>query len=316
MSGAAVPAVIVRDLTKRFGDFVAVQDVSFEVSRGEIFGFLGPNGAGKSTTIRMLAGLLAPSSGSASVAGIDVGRDPDAVKRRIGYMSQRFSLYGDLRVEDNLRLYAALYGLDAERAAARQRWATALTHLDGSLERRVADLAGGFRQRLALACALLHEPEVVFLDEPTGGVDPVMRRAFFELIDELASQGVTIFLTTHFLDEAEYCHRVALISSARLIALGTPTELKTRLSGRVLLEVRTETIREALSSIEHCPEIAEATVYGAGVHLLAAAGVDVTHAAQAVQRVLSAAAIQATSPESVAPTLEDVFIQLTQERAP
>lgn len=219
-------AVEVHDLQKRFGAFTAVAGISFEVEKGEIFGFLGPNGAGKSTTIRMLCGLLKPSGGTAIVAGVDVSADPEGVRRKIGYMSQKFSLYTDLSVTQNIDLFASLYGVMGERYEARRAWALDFTQLRERAGDEVATLSGGFRQRLALACALLHEPEVVFLDEPTGGVDPVMRRAFFELIEDLSAGGMTIFVTTHFLDEAEYCHRCAFIAAGRLIALGTPTELK------------------------------------------------------------------------------------------
>jgi len=310
----AQPSTIdVRELTKRFGDFVAVDKVTFEVARGEIYGFLGPNGAGKSTTIRMLCGLLEPTEGSARIAGVDVAEDPDSVKRRIGYMSQRFSLYGDLRVDDNLELYGALYGLSGKRYKARREWAIELTHLEGRLSMLVDALPGGFRQRLALACSLLHEPEVVFLDEPTGGVDPVMRRAFFGLIDDLSASGVTVFLTTHFLDEAEYCHRVALIAGGRKIAEGTPTALKATLADRVLLEVRTDSPAPALAALAEAETLVESTVFGAGIHATVREGVGEEAAANEIGRALSAANIEASPAERIPPSLEDVFLQLTRE---
>jgi len=312
LESGATSAVVVRELTRRFGDLLAVDRITFDARRGEILGFLGPNGAGKSTTIRMLCGLLAPTSGSARVAGADVVAAPDDVKRRIGYMSQRFSLYGDLLVSDNLALYGALYGLSGRRFRERRDWALRLTRLGDRLSGRVCDLAGGFRQRLALACALLHEPEVVFLDEPTGGVDPVMRRAFFQLIDDLAAGGITIFLTTHFLDEAEYCHRVALVSHGRLVALDTPTALKGLLAGQVLLEVRSDEPGATLAALARLPALAEATLFGAGVHVRAAPGVTEADALEAVARALVEAGVAASPPVPAPPTLEDVFLQLVR----
>ncbi|WP_242343353.1 ABC transporter ATP-binding protein [Anaeromyxobacter terrae] len=315
MSAGGSAAVVASGLTRRFGALVAVDRVSLSVARGEIYGFLGPNGAGKSTTIRMLCGLLAPSAGSARVAGVDVARAPDEVKRRIGYMSQRFSLYGDLGVEENLELHGALHGLAGPRFRARRDWAVATSRLGDRLSARVDDLAGGFRQRLALVCALLHEPEVVFLDEPTSGVDPLMRRAFFALVDALAAAGVTVFLTTHFLDEAEYCHRIGLVAGGRLVAEGTPTALKTRLEGRVLLDVRTDAPGAALVALARVPEVAEATAFGAGVHALAAAGVGAEAARAAVAAALARDGVAASAAEQVEPSLEDVFLEIVRREA-
>jgi len=229
-----MPAIAVRDLTRRFGDFVAVDRVTFEVARGEIFGFLGSNGAGKSTTIRMLCGLLRPTGGTALVDGVDVGRDPEAVKRRIGYMSQRFSLYERLTVDENIRFFGGIYGLSPARFEERRRFVIEMAGLEGRARTRAADLAGGWRQRLALGCAILHEPPIVFLDEPTGGVDPVSRRQFWDLIDHLSSSGVTILVTTHYLDEAEHCHRVAIMHAGRLAAIGSTEELKRVVAGRAI----------------------------------------------------------------------------------
>jgi len=310
------PAVEVRELSRRFGDLLAVDAITFEARRGEILALLGPNGAGKSTTIRMLCGLLAPTSGSARVAGADVVAEPDEVKRRIGYMSQRFSLYGELRAEDNLDLYGALYGLSGRRLRERREWAIALTRLGDRLGARVDELGGGLRQRLALACALLHEPEVVFLDEPTGGVDPVMRRAFFQLIDGLAAGGITVLLTTHFLDEAEYCHRVALISRGKLVAEGTPTALKELVRGQVLVEVRSDRPGAALAALAALPEVAEVTLFGAGVHARAAPGVPEADALRAMAGALGRAGVPFSPPVAAAPTLEDVFLHLVAMEEP
>ena len=225
-------AIRVEHLTRRFGAFTAVNDVSFEVKRGEVFGFLGSNGAGKSTTIRMLCGLLKPTSGRADVGGIDVSRDPEGVKRRIGYMSQRFSLYELLTVDQNIRFYGGLYGLTGERLARRRKFTLEMAGLVGREDVLTRTLSGGWRQRLALGCALLHEPPILFLDEPTGGVDPVSRRDFWRLIDDLARAGTTVLVTTHYLDEAERCDRVAIIHGGRIAAMGPTRELKVALAAR------------------------------------------------------------------------------------
>src|SRR5262245_606532 len=231
-------AIDVEHLSRRFGQFVAVDDVTFDVRRGEVFGFLGSNGAGKSTTIRMLCGLLTPTSGRATIDGVDVGRDPEGVKKRIGYMSQRFSLYELLTVDQNIRFYGGLYGLDRDRLEARRAFAIQMAGLTGREQQLARDLAGGWRQRLALGCALLHEPPIIFLDEPTGGVDPISRRDFWRLIDDLSRGGTTVLVTTHYLDEAERCDRVAIIHAGKLAALGSTAELKERFANRPILEVR------------------------------------------------------------------------------
>lgn len=221
--------VELRELTKRFGDFVAVEGVTLDVAPGEIFGFLGPNGAGKSTTIRILCGLLAPTSGTAKVVGYDVAKEPEQVRARIGYMSQRFSLYDDLTVEENIDFFSGIYGVEPGRRAARKQYALEMAQLEGKEGTLTRALPGGLKQRLALGCAILHEPPVVFLDEPTSGVDPMARRAFWELIYQLSEAGQTVFVTTHYMEEAEYCHRIALLYRARMISLGTPAELKREL---------------------------------------------------------------------------------------
>jgi ABC-2 type transport system ATP-binding protein len=263
---ADAPAIDVRGLTRRFGAFVAVDHVSFEVRRGEIFGFLGSNGAGKSTTIRMLCGLLAPTSGTATVDGIDVGRDPEAVKTRIGYMSQRFSLYELLTVDQNIRFFAGVYGLDARRLAERRRFVIEMAGLAGREGTLARELAGGWRQRLALGCAILHEPAILFLDEPTGGVDPLSRRQFWRLIDTLSQSGVTVLVTTHYLDEAERCHRVALIHAGRLAAIGTTSEVKRVFDGRPILEIRTPSAVDAMRLLDGTPGVEKTSLFGTAVH--------------------------------------------------
>jgi ABC-2 type transport system ATP-binding protein len=236
------PAVIIDNLTKRFGAFVAADRVTLDVAQGEIFGFLGPNGAGKSTTIRILCGLLAPTSGRAVVSGFDVAKEPEKVKASIGYMSQKFSLYDDLTVEENLEFFAGVYGVAPERRNQRMQYALEMAELTQERTRMTRQLAGGWKQRLALGCAILHEPPVIFLDEPTSGVDPVARRAFWDLINDLSHQGKTVFVTTHYMEEAEYCHRVALMYKGKVIALGTPAALREEMVSATLPEPTMEDV--------------------------------------------------------------------------
>jgi ABC-2 type transport system ATP-binding protein len=301
------PAIVVDRLTKKFGAFVAVDALTFDVARGEVFGFLGANGAGKSTTIRMLCGLLKPTSGHARVGGTDVTADPEAVKRRIGYMSQRFSLYELLTVDENIRFYGALYGLTRERFAARHGFALEMAGLKGRERDRARDLSGGWRQRLALGCALLHEPPIVFLDEPTGGVDPISRRAFWRLIDDLSQGGTTVLVTTHYLDEAERCDRVAIVHAGRLAALGTTSELKTTFHDRPIVEVRAREPVRAMTVLDGLPLVEKTSLFGTAVHAVlrgASTSVD------AVRTALDAAGVAVTSIGPVVPSLEDVFLDV------
>jgi ABC-2 type transport system ATP-binding protein len=303
-------AIVVSDLTRHFGDFVAVDHLTFEVRQGEIFGFLGSNGAGKSTTIRMLCGLLKPTGGTASVAGIDVGRDPEGVKGRIGYMSQRFSLYERLTVDQNIRFFGGIYGLEGARLEERRRFALDMAGLQNRGQTDAADLAGGWRQRLALGCAILHEPPVVFLDEPTGGVDPLSRREFWTLIDHLSAAGVTVLVTTHYLDEAEHCHRLAIINAGRLAAIGTTAELRRVFEDRTILEVRAANPVEAMRLLEQMPEIEKTSVFGTAVHAVMKSG---RHdAALTLKERLEAAGVAVASLEPVQPSLEDVFLDVVE----
>jgi ABC-2 type transport system ATP-binding protein len=298
-------AVELRNISKVFGSFSAVDDVSLTVEEGEIFGFLGANGAGKSTTIRMLCGLLAPSSGSARVLGIDVARDPEGVKRRIGYMSQRFSLYDDLTVAQNLRFFGGVYGLRGALAREREGWAIEMAGLEGKQGRLTRELPGGWKQQLALACAVLHRPRVVFLDEPTSGVDPISRRRFWALIDEMAGQGVTVFVTTHYLDEAEYCQRLALIHAGRLAALGSVRELKRVFAGRAVLEVSAPRVTEALDILGRQDWALETSVFGTRVHVVVT---DAEGGRERIQVLLEEQGNVPVSVERIVPSLEDVFI--------
>jgi ABC-2 type transport system ATP-binding protein len=302
-------AIVVDGLGKRFGSFTALDGVSFSVGRGEIMGFLGPNGAGKSTLIRVLCGLLRPSSGRATVAGIDVVADPEAVRRRIGYMSQKFSLYNDLSVVENLRFFGGIYGVARERLDERIRFAVDMAGLSGREADLVATLAGGWKQRLALGCAILHEPTILFLDEPTSGVDPGSRRRFWTLIHELAAGGVAVLVSTHYMDEAEYCMRIALIAAGRLIALGTPQQLKTRSLGGELLELEDDDIGAALEIVAAVPGVRDAAVFGNRLHLLVDPGQAPIEAVRArlAQQGLSGARLR-----PIAPSMEDMFVQLVR----
>jgi ABC-2 type transport system ATP-binding protein len=303
-------AIEVRDLTRKFGAFVAVDRVSFEVGEGEIFGFLGANGAGKSTTIRMLCGLLRPTNGSARVGGLDVSRDPEGVKRRIGYMSQRFSLYEHLTVDQNIRFFAGLYGLTNARYAERREFVLEMAGLRGREHTLTGALSGGWRQRLALGCAILHEPPILFLDEPTGGVDPLSRRQFWRLIDEQARRGVTVLVTTHYLDEAERCHRVAIIHAGRLAAIGTIGEVKRVFADRPIVEVRVDRPVDAMKALDAMPEVEKTSLFGTAVHavLTVPRAADVPIAAR-----LRAAGLDVQSIAPVQPSLEDVFLEVVEK---
>ena len=303
-------AIVVRELTRKFGDFVAVDHVSFSVKPGEIFGFLGANGAGKSTTIRMLCGLLKPTSGSATVGGVDVGSDPEGVKRRIGYMSQRFSLYELLTVNQNIELYGGIYGLSRERREERRRYVIEMAGLQGRERTMARELPGGFRQRLALGCAILHEPPILFLDEPTGGVDPVSRRHFWRLIDGLSRAGITVLVTTHYLDEAEYCHRIAVIHAGRLAAIGSTRELKQVFAGRLVLELHAARPVDTMRELDGMPEVEKSSLFGTAVHAVLRPG---HPAPEALGRQLAARGLDVLSIETVQPSLEDVFLDVVEK---
>jgi len=300
-------AIHVDRLTRRFGHFTAVDNVSFDVARGEVFGFLGANGAGKSTTIRMLCGLLTPTSGRALVDGRDVGADPESVKRRIGYMSQRFSLYELLTVDQNIRFYGGLYGLERDRLEQRRRFVLEMAGLDGRERELARNLSGGWRQRLALGCALLHEPPIVFLDEPTGGVDPVSRRDFWRLIDDLSREGTTVLVTTHYLDEAERCDRVAIIHAGRLAAIGTTAALKSAFDDRPILEVRSPTSVAVMAALDAMPSVEKTSLFGTAVHAVLRRR---TTTPEEIGRALMAAGLTVTSLSPVVPSLEDVFLDV------
>jgi len=302
------PAIEIKNLTKRFGHFTAVDGIDLEVRRGEIFGFLGPNGSGKTTTIRMLCGVIAPTSGGATVLGFDAVRDPEAVRRRIGYMSQKFSLFEDLTVDENLRFYSGVYDLTDEEFAERRAYILHMADLIGRENELTANLSVGWKQRLALGCATIHKPELIFLDEPTSGVDPTARRHFWELLYELAESGVTLFVTTHYMDEAAHCSRLAFIYEGDIAAIGTPSEIRGLLTETVL-EVDVDDSEAALSALEAVSDVLQGHMSGRVLHVNAGAA-----SASAVVEYLQTAGITVYSAEEVDPTIEDVFVHLVSQR--
>ena len=293
-----MPALELNNLTRRFGDFVAVNNVSLQIKQGAIYGFLGPNGSGKSTTIRMLCGLLEPTSGSGQVLGLDIAKDSEALKQKIGYMSQKFSLYDDLSVIENLRFYGGLYSLTSEEMKKRIGEMLVLSGLEKRQQELVANLSGGWKQRLALACSILHNPPVLFLDEPTGGVDPVSRRMFWEIIYDLSLQGTTVMVTTHFMDEAEHCDEIGFIFEGNLIASDTPDNLKKIIPG-TLVEIPTPSPMELLETLEESAvEYLDIYPAGASLHVLLKSN--------------NTSPLSGYAYEIISPSLEDIFVYLVK----
>ncbi len=305
---APADVIVAQALRRSFGDFVAVNDVSFRVRAGEIFGFLGPNGAGKTTTIKMLTGLLAPTAGTAHVAGYDVATQPTRISQNIGYMSQRFSLYADLTVSENIELFAGLYGITGGQLAARRSWILAMAGLQGRESLLTAELPLGWKQRLALGCAVLHQPRVLFLDEPTSGVDPIARRAFWDLIDELAQGGTTVLVSTHYMEEAEYCHYLILMNRGRLIAEGRPAELR-RSFELPLVEATVDDPAAAVRALRAAPGIEEAAMFGRQVHVTTTTR---EGAHELIRGVLAERGIELRALVDVTPSLEDIFVALVR----
>lgn len=302
------PSVQVESLVRVFGDFRAVDDISLEVKRGEIFGFLGPNGAGKSTVIKMLCGLLLPSSGKGTVGDYDIVRESEEIKKIIGYMSQKFSLYDDLTVEENISFFSGIYGVPAHKRRERTAWAIEMADLGDRRSAVTKTLPGGYKQRLALGCAILHEPPVLFLDEPTSGVDPLSRRSFWDLIHRMAAGGTTVFITTHYMDEADYCDRLALIYRGKIIAEGTPRELRREHMKRSVIEVEADRFVDALEALDRGG--IEAALFGRLLH----ATVDNEEQGRVeIERILEGAGIDLKRMEKIMPSLEDVFVALIEE---
>ena len=307
-------AVEVENLVKRFGDFTAVDNISFQIKKGEVFGFLGPNGAGKTTTIKILCGLLTPTSGKGRVGEYDVFTQSEKIKENIGYMSQKFSLYDDLTVEQNIDFYSGIYKVKKEKKKERKEWVLKMADLEEKRNRKTADLALGWKQRLALGCAFLHEPPVLFLDEPTSGVDPISRRNFWDLIYSISDKGTTVFVTTHYMDEAEYCHRLALIFRGKLVRLGTPQELKSKSASGSVWEVECKNPIEALDSLQKDKKVIEASLFGMKIHILIPFARE-EEASALVSQILDENKIEVIRLQKIVPSLEDVFVSLIREKA-
>jgi len=304
-------AIEVNNLTKKFGDFTAVDNVNFTVKQGEIFGFLGANGAGKSTTIRMLIGVLEPTSGDALVGGYSIMKDPEMVKRNIGYMSQKFSLYNDLTVAENIRFYAGVYGLDGKKYQERKKWVLKVANLENMENTLTASLPGGIKQRLALGTAVIHEPKIVFLDEPTSGVDPVSRRNFWDLINDLSAGGTTVLVTTHYLDEAEFCNDIILINAGKLVAQGNSKALKTNYIKNPILEIETDRTVDSLEILEKEKWVGETSIFGNYIHVIL--NDDTITEKNIIKLLQEQNGINVKRVERIVPTLEDVFIHLIEK---
>jgi ABC-2 type transport system ATP-binding protein len=303
-------SIVVNSLTRTFGKFTAVDNIDFKVKKGEVFGFLGANGAGKSTTIRMLCGILEPTSGDAIVDGFSIKKEPDKVKRRIGYMSQRFSLYNDLTVEENINFYSGVYGLKGKDLEERKKWVLKTADLENRKDTLTGSLPGGIKQRLALGTAVVHKPGIVFLDEPTSGVDPVSRRNFWDLINELSSEGITVLVTTHYLEEAEFCNNIIMINAGKIIAEGNPKELKSRYLKRNIIEIETDDIIKTLRILQPLYFTEDVSVFGNYVHLHVN---DLFEGTTQISEVLSENSVKLIRAENIVPTLEDVFIHLLEK---
>ncbi len=304
-------SIEVNNLTKKFGEFTSVDSISFNVKEGEILGFLGSNGAGKSTTIRMLCGILAPTSGDALVGGYSISKNPDKVKQNLGYMSQRFSLYNDLTVEENINFFGGVYGLGGLQLKDRKKWVLDIANLTGKENILTGSLPGGIKQRLALGTAVIHQPKIVFLDEPTSGVDPISRRNFWELIHQLSDSGTTVFVTTHYLEEAEFCNNIILIDAGKLIAQGNSKELKTNYLKSSIIEIECERVVDALEILEEQSYVQETSIFGNKIHISVNENSD--HESEIKTVLTDKNGIQIKSIGKIVPTLEDVFIHLLEK---
>ncbi len=303
-------SIVVKNLTKKFGSFTAVDEVSFEVKRGEIFGFLGANGAGKSTTIKMLCGILEPTSGDALVGGFSVAKEPDKVKQNIGYMSQRFSLYNDLTVEENIDFFGGIYGLEGNLFEERKKWVLHIANLEGKEKLLTSSLPGGIKQRLALGTAVIHKPQIVFLDEPTSGVDPISRRNFWDLINSLSAENITVLVTTHYLEEAEYCNNIILIDAGKLIAEGSSKQLKTNYIKVPIFEIECSNVVEAMELLEKQDFVGETSIFGNNIHVITN---EKFKDESQIHNLCKSSSINVKRINKIIPTLEDVFIHLLEK---
>lgn len=304
-------SIEVHNLTKKFGNFISVDNITFTVKKGEVFGFLGANGAGKSTTIRMLCGILQPTSGDAIVGGFSIKTQPDKVKLKIGYMSQKFSLYNDLTVEENINFFAGVYGINKTLLDERKKWIKSIADLNGREHLLTSSLPGGIKQRLALGTAVIHKPEIVFLDEPTSGVDPIARRNFWDLINSLSENGTTVVVTTHYLEEAEYCNNIILIDSGKLIAEGNPKELKTRYLKNKILEIQCDNLVEAMNILRLESYTEDINIFGNAIHISVNSKYESEYQ---IKQILSKKGIGVKQINEIPPTLEDVFIHLIDKK--
>jgi len=300
-------SIEVLNLTKNFGKFVSVDRISFNVKQGEIFGFLGANGAGKSTTIRMLCGILEPTSGDALVGGFSISKDPDKVKQNIGYMSQRFSLYNDLSIEENLDFFGGVYNMDSSELRERKKWVLKIADLVGKEKLLTGSLPGGIKQRLSLGTAVIHKPRIVFLDEPTSGVDPISRRNFWDLINDLSAEGITVFVTTHYLEEAEFCNNIILIDAGKLIAEGNPKQLKTNYLKNIIYEIECDRVVDALELFENQDFVEETSIFGNNIHISVNENFTDT---SIISELCKRNSLEVKRISKIIPTLEDVFIHL------
>ena len=309
-------SIEVKNLTKKFGDFVSVDNISFDVEEGEVFGFLGANGAGKSTTIKMLCGILESTSGEAKVAGFDINKQSEMVKKQIGYMSQKFSLYNDLTVIENINFFGGIYGLSNSKLAERKKWVLKTAGLEGKEFLLSKNLSAGFKQRLALGCAVIHEPKIVFLDEPTGGVDPISRRSFWDLINDFSQRGVTVFVTTHYLDEAEFCNRIMMIDAGKIIAGGSPGELKEKYLDKAIFEIETDDLESTLQVLDNIEWIVNASFFGKFTHAATPykdpSGFSLDEKINLIKQQLQKENIKIIRIDKILPTLEDVFVNLLE----
>ncbi|MDD5084423.1 MAG: ABC transporter ATP-binding protein [Candidatus Omnitrophica bacterium] len=302
-------AVSVRDLVKQFGAFTAVNHINFDVKRGEIFGFLGPNGAGKSTTIRMLCGILSPTSGTGYVGGYDINREQEEIKQHIGYMSQKFSLYDDLTVEENVNFYSGIYKIPKEKREKRKEEIVKMANLESFRSNLTRTLSGGWKQRLALGCAIIHEPGIIFLDEPTSGVDPITRSNFWDIIKDMAARGITVFVTTHYMDEAENCDRMALIYKGTMIAMGTPTEMKTKFMKNDVLELLVPNAEDWIDKLAALSVVKETALFSASIHAVVE---NASSAIPAIKDFIEKQGVTNFTVNKIMPSLEDVFVSLIE----